>query len=294
MAGFQVKLNGARMPDGLRVRPTLSCRRDLLAWVGRALRRAGISVTLVFAVSSTLAQSDTQVDIKANDLSFSTLDALSKRLIDSDRYLGRTRIAVKSGNFLSIDIAPDRAAVLAPEDENLQALDVLIRSKVLDRDLSAIFPGETFWVKPLSQINDAVFRILNLNGRSEMDRRSLEAAMRQIEDRFSLIQSDALVMAQKKKLDVDSSREPATGYQVEIHIDPPKARVRYMPLLSYLLYRKTAHALDDRWIELQEGPQHLIGRYRYIAEWPPDLSGTVEGTFEVREDSKIVFRPKSK
>jgi hypothetical protein len=290
MAGFQAKLEGART---LRVDPTLSLRRELLASAGRALAGVGFSVALGFAVGLTPAQSNAQPDVKTNDLSFSALDALSRRLTDTDRYLGRTRVAVKSGNFLSIDIAPDRAAVLAPEDGNLQALDVLIRSKVLERDLSAIFPGETFWVKPLSEIHHMVVGIPKLDGRSETDRRSLETAMHQIESRFSLIQSDALAMAQKKKLDADSSREPATGYQVDIRIDPPKARVRYMPLLSYLLYRNAEHALDDRWIELQEGPQHLIGRYRYIAEWPADLHGTAEGTFEVREDSKIVFRPKS-
>jgi hypothetical protein len=49
--------------------------------------------------------------------------------------------------------------------------------------------------------------------------------------------------------------------------------------------------LDDQWIDLQEGTQHMIGKYRYLAEWPAELSGPVEGTFEVREDSVITFTP---
>lgn len=225
---------------------------------------------------------------------YQTLDLLSTRIVESDSYLGRTRVAIKSGTSIQIDITPDQAALLEPENTNVRLLDVLVRSKALQRDLAAAFPGETFWAVPLRRIETTVVEISNPKTPSASSQEAFRSAMREIEGEFEAIQQDALTLARKRQIDADSSREPAAGYKVDVRIDPPKARVRYMPLLFYLLYRNTNRSLEDQWTDLPQGVQHLIGKYHYIAEWPAELNGTVEGNFQVREDSVVTFTPKNK
>jgi hypothetical protein len=260
-----------------------------------SLRTMGIAVALAVVTFYPARLRGAEEPKGSTDIiPFETLDTLAKQIVESDHYLGRTRVAIKSGNFIQIDMKPDEAALLAPGNVNIQSLDVLVRSKALQRDLAVAFPGEDFWESPLARVNGAVAGVLNQTGSTEAGQDGLKIAMAQIESQFAIIQNDALALARKKQIDADSSREPAAGFKVEIRIDPPKARVRYMPLLYYLLYRNVPQSLEDRWIDLPQGTQHLIGKYRYSAEWPSELHGVVEGNFEVREDSVITFTPKSK
>jgi hypothetical protein len=93
-------------------------------------------------------------------------------------------------------------------------------------------------------------------------------------------------------ISIAQGRDPAAGYQVQIKIDPPRARVRVMTVLEYkkCMYFKTP--LEEQWIDLLGGEQEMIGRYQYRAEWPADLGGPEEGTFEIRKAGAITFRPK--
>lgn len=229
-------------------------------------------------------------NLSAED-AFPLLDNLSDQLLVSDRYLGRTRIVLSSTKMLLCDFAPDQSAVLAPKDPVLRSLEALIRAKALRRDFAAVLPEQTFWVQPLDRVR-TIIQALNATGtpRAQQDR-PLEEALRQIDEQFNALETATLQYAARNGLETESARDPAAPYKVEIKIQPPGARVRFMPLLCFIRSKKLNTPLDDQWIDLQEGTQHLIGKYRYLAEWPRELSGPVEGTFEVREDSVITFTP---
>ncbi len=219
---------------------------------------------------------------------------LSQQLASSDKYLGRTRVVIKPGKLVQLDIAPDQAAVLEPEDVNLRSLDALIRTRVLDRDLGAVFPDESFWRHRLQHVDQIVSDAISGYEGSPAGEERFKKAMLSVEGEFRSLQTDVLMQMKKKQLDTDLSRERVPGYKVAISIDPPKARVRYMPFLSFLLYRSARGSLDDHWTDLSAGTRYLIGKYHYVADWPAELHGTVEGNFEVREDSAITFMPISK
>lgn len=221
---------------------------------------------------------------------FSVLDNLSDQLLVSDRYLGRTRIVLTSTKILHYDFAPDQSAVLASRDPVTRSLEALIRAKALRRDFAAISPGDTFWIQPLDRVRTLV-QELNAGSEKAQDNRRLAEALGQIDQQFNTLETATLQYAARNQLETESARDPATPYKVEIRIEPPRARVRFMPLLCYIRSKKFNTPLDDQWIDLQEGTQHMIGKYRYLAEWPQELSGPVEGTLEIREDSVITFKP---
>jgi hypothetical protein len=222
---------------------------------------------------------------------FATLDSLSDQLLTSDRYLGRTRIVLSSTKMLHCEFAPDQSAVLSPKDPAIHSLEALIRAKALGRDFAAVLPEENFWIQPLDRVR-AIIQALNSTGiEGAPQGRRPEEVLAQIDQQFNILERATLQYAARKGLETESARDPAAPYKVEIRIQPPRARVRFMPLLCFIRSKRFNTPLEDQWIDLQEGTQHMIGKYRYLAEWPADLSGPVEGTFEVREDSVITFAP---
>jgi hypothetical protein len=222
---------------------------------------------------------------------FQALDSLSEQLLASDRYLGRTRIVLSSSKILRCDFAPDQSTVLAPKDPVVRSLEVLIRTKALRRDFASVFPTETFWLQPLDHVR-AITQALNGIGIEGAGKDGqLKEGFAQIDEQFNLLETATVQYAARNQLETESTRDPAAPYKVEIRIEPPRARVRFMPLLCYIRAKKFNTPLDDQWIELQAGTQHLIGKYHYLAEWPSELSGPVEGAFEIREDSVITFTP---
>jgi hypothetical protein len=255
------------------------------------LTRRNFSVVLALSVILGSAKGHLLfANLYAED-AFPVLDSLSDQLLVSDRYLGRARIVLSSTKMLICDFAPDRSAVLRSKDPVIRSLEALIRAKALRRDFAAVFPGQTFWIQPLDRIRTIV-QALNAMAteRAQHDTAS-EEALRQIDEQFNIVETATLQYAAHNGLETESARDAAAPYKVEIKIQPPGARVRFMPLLCFIRSKKLNTPLDDQWIDLQEGTQHLIGKYRYLAEWPRELSGPVEGTFEVREDSVITFTP---
>lgn len=219
---------------------------------------------------------------------FPVLDSLSDQLI-LDRYFGRIRIALSSTRTLHCDFATDQAAVLASKDPVIRSLDALIRAKALRRDFAAVLPGETFWIQPLDRVRATVEGLSALQIGSPTDDKQFAEGLRQIDELFRALEEATVQYAAHHQLETESPRDPAAPYKVEIRVQPPGARVRFMPLLCYIRSKKFNIPLDDQWIDLQEGTQHLIGKYRYFAQWPKELSSPIEGIFEVREDSVITF-----
>jgi hypothetical protein len=278
----------------------LDCLREIapspfelkLQWNGLAFKRRKLT-SVVFAVSVVLAATSGPMllaELYRAD-AFSVLDSLSDQVLASDRYLGRTRIVLLSSKILHYDFAPDQSAVLAPRDPVIRSLEALIRAKALGRDFASVFPTEIFWIQPLDHVR-AITQALNGIGPEGAGKEGqLKERLAQIDEQFQLLETATVQYAARHQLETESARDPAAPYKVEIRVEPPRARVRFMPLLCYIRARKFNTALDDQWIDLQTGTQHLIGRYRYVAEWPAELSGPVEGTFEIREDSVITFTP---
>jgi hypothetical protein len=262
-----------------------------LPWKHLRLKRRNLSAVLALSVILGSAKGHTLfANFYAED-TFPVIDSLSDQLLVSDRYLGRTRIVLSSTKMLHCDFAPDQSAVLAPKNPGILSLEALIRAKALRRDFAAVFPEQTFWIQPLDRVRTIV-QTLNATGTEGAQHdRSVEEALRQIDEQFNIVEAATLHYAAQNGLETESARDPAAPYKVEIKIQPPGARVRFMPLLCFIRSKKLNTPLDEQWIDLQEGTQHLIGKYRYLAEWPRELSGPVEGTFEVREDSVITFTP---
>ena len=107
------------------------------------------------------------------------------------------------------------------------------------------------------------------------------------------LETQLVDLAQKQHLTILKKREGPQGFKVNIAVDPPIARVRFMPLLKYRLATAFGEPLDNQWVILNPGPQQLLGRYFYRAEWPDDLNGTEEGIFDIRSASSVTFKPKA-
>ena len=120
----------------------------------------------------------------------------------------------------------------------------------------------------------------------------LDAFQRETDADFKAVEAGLLDYADRSKLNVVNTRGASDGYPVEIRIEPPKARVRFVPFLDYLRSQYFHKSLDDEWNDLNPGTNILIGRYHYRAEWPKSLNGPEEGNFEVHGKVTVTFRPK--
>jgi len=226
------------------------------------------------------------------------LTGLAARQIASDpTFLGRVRLTLHAKDRnITYDLNPfPPGNVLSEKDPFNTPFEALIRVGALRRDFRASLPNETFWVAPLDSIRKTARQCIaevvigtNQNGCSQ-----------KIEARFATLLKSILTYAAEHHLKaVEASQPvtkgPATGYEVQVKIDPPRARIRFMTLLEYkkCLYFKTP--VEGQWIDLLGDRQELIGRYHYRAEWPSELNGPEEGDFEITEPETMTFRPKKK
>jgi hypothetical protein len=177
-------------------------------------------------------------------------------------------------------------------------LELLIRVTALRRDFSTVFPNAAFWHQPLDDIEGLVPIIVATAFDDSGDKewaihaRGFESSVATALDRLGY---SLLDYAEELHLDVMETRGPAQGYPVLVVIEPPKARVRYMPYLQYKICDSFKVPLENQWSDLDAGIHTLIGRYHYLAEWPASLNGPVDGNFEVREEHQTqTFRPRSK
>ncbi len=260
--------------------------------IERAWWKSGLLIPILLVILRVgSAAPQEEHNSSAGDTFFSRLDRLSDQLVNSDRYLGRARVTVSEDHIVHFDIAPDQA-VSSSHDLAVRSLDALIRVKALRRDLAKVFPEQTFWIEPLNHAY-AIIELLNSDPNERTDEVLINRKMAEVEKQFRDLETLAVSAAVQEHLAIESTREMAPRYKVEVHINPPKARVRYMPLLTYLRCRNLdgGPSLEMQWVDLMEGKTSLIGKYRYRAEWPANLNGTVEGTFDIEEDKILTFIP---
>src|SRR5271157_1333438 len=96
------------------------------------------------------------------------------------------------------------------------------------------------------------------------------------------------------RIEIVEMRGSVRGYRVRVNVEPPRARVRVMTLLEYRKCLYFRSPLEDQWIDLLSVENEMIGRYRYLALWPPELNGREEGEIEITGPATITFAPKQK
>jgi hypothetical protein len=254
--------------------------------------------TILFAlVSQTLAQGAPSGlgDIKDATKAYALLRSLANEAVSFDANLGRTRISISNG-IVVYDFAPARdASVVSRPDRLTNALEVMIRAGVLDRDFRICLPAQIFWVASLDHIQNLTEKIVNAAyaARPETTRQSAEQDYdAQVQEEFATLEKELLLYAHNAGLNVRGSRGSVEGYKTDVRIDPAQARVRFM---SFLTYRKCVVFkldLNDYWLDLTPGSHALIGKYHYLAEWSASLSTPVESNFDVdREGETVTFSP---
>jgi hypothetical protein len=231
------------------------------------------------------------------------LKALAAETISSgDGFPGATRLVVdQEHNTLSYDLNPlPPGLVLSNRDPLSVPLEAMIRMEALRRDLQRSFPVQTFWVAPLAKVQTSISNCVDSLSRMKDD--SVLAVRADdcsegIERQFGELDRSIQTFAKERKLTVKPlvvDRSPAIGYKVRVSIGPPPARVRFMTMLEYRKCMNAKIPLTDQWNDMTEGEVSLIGRYHYLADWPPALNGPEEGNFEIRKDGTLTFRPNPK
>jgi hypothetical protein len=233
--------------------------------------------------------------------------ALLKRLASDDiasddSFLGKTRFAIDlRASSLLYDMTPIPAGlVLSSSDPLSIPLEAMIRAEALQRDLQKSLPTESFWVVPLANvqksIKNCVDSLVQLNGGLALQEKENDCSG-MIEQQIQYLGESVQSFAKDRRLVLTQSvaeRSPAIGYKVRVSIEPPKARVRFMTMLEYKKCINSKSSLTDQWNDMVAGDINLIGRYHYLAEWPPDLNGPEEGNFEIQKPGTITFRPRAK
>jgi len=257
---------------------------------------------LVFAafialfVPLTLAQAPLQTsllgfgDVKDPGQAYTLLESLAKAAL-TDENVGRIRVSLTNG-ILTYNFLPASEAAPASRPDRLAVpLEILIRVEVLRRDFQACASAQAFWVGSLQHVQSLV-RDMVRTAYETSSEDEWKSKKKVYEDRvgaeFAVLKENLLAFAKTAGLNVAEARGPAPGFEATVVIGPPKARVRYMPWLTYQKCVAFHDDLDKWWNELSSGKQQLIGRYAFLAEWPPSLDGPVAGNFEVNNDGATV------
>jgi hypothetical protein len=197
------------------------------------------------------------------------------------------RVKISNGS-ISINLNPTPYDDLISKPDRLTtALEILVRVQRVKADLADQLAHEQFWRKPVEQIEKIPPQVVcaALQSKSEEEwqgkRQQYEA---ESQERFNDLDMALKAFAAKSNLTVHVPRGALAGYAVRIQIGPPKVRVRYMTLGSYKFCQTFHLNMDEHWDDLGANEQ-LIGRYRYLADWP---QGKTEGQFNVTSPDQIV------
>lgn len=235
-------------------------------------------------------------EVKDADQANKLLVALAKDAVSEDSNLGRNRVSILD-RTLTYDFQPVREDVLTSHPGRMTGcLEILIRVDALRRDFRRYLPTERFWSPPLERIQNLAARMLEAAYKTSSDdewRKSKQGYEDQVAGEFAALDSELFAYARMDGLDLKSTRGVQQGYKVEIRIEPAKARLKFMPFLDYRRCIAFKLNLIDYWVVLSPGMHTLIGKYRYLADWPASLSGPEEDNFEIGEEGmKLTFQPK--
>ena len=225
-------------------------------------------------------------------------DLAAEQIRFDDAFLGKQRFSVDQHNrTLSYDLRPmPLNFVLSETDPLAMPLEVLIRVEALRRDFAAAISDERFWLASLDRIQQIVERCVSTSGfnvQSDQQRCNGE-----IDEQFEALKqsiADYATAHGLRLIEPPQTRGPVAAYRVHITIDPPRARVRVMPLLEYKKYEHFKTPSDQyEWSDLLDSEADMIGWYRYRAEWPKELNGPEEGNIEIKKKGTLTFRPTQK
>lgn len=235
-------------------------------------------------------------EVKDPGQAYELLEGLAENAVSEDANLGRNRVSI-SDRVLTYDFRPASEDSLTSHPSRVTgSLELLIRVGALRRDFRQYLPTEGFWAPRLERVQNLSAEMLKSAYNTTSDGEwlaKLQDDEDQVAQEFAALDAGLVAYAQKSGLDVKSTKGIPQGYKVEIRIDPPKAHLKFMPLLDYR--RCVAFKLDlkDYWVELNPGTHTLIGRYHYLAEWPLSLHGPDEDNFEITEEGMtLTFQPK--
>jgi hypothetical protein len=233
--------------------------------------------------------------------SMALLRRLASEQVNSDhRFLGKTRFTIdQQDHTFSYDLsAVPTNLVLSDRDPYAKPLEALIRVESLRRDLGSTIPNETFWSKSLDSVELAVQRCVQVLENTQPAEDAVndpQACSNSVDVEFKQLETEISSYADAHGLKFTSpsgKRDPVLGYRVHILIDPPKARVRVMPLLAFKKYQYSQTPKDKyQWSDLLASDNDMIGWYHYRAEWPAELNGPDEGDIEVKMPATITFTP---
>jgi hypothetical protein len=255
-------------------------------------------VQLVFALPQVpQAPASDFGEIKDSKQAFALLNDLAKDAVSTDSNLGRTRVSISAG-VLSYDFQPAPDSSISRPNRLTSPLELLIRIEALTRDFQRSVPTESFWAPPLDHLRSVAASMVEGAFSAPAEDQWL-SRKQEFEDRvgqdFALLAQETLAFARKAGLDVVATRGSVGGYKVEVRIDPPKAHIKFMTFLDYRRCNAFKLDLKNYWVDLYAGQHMLIGKYRYLAEWPASLSEADEDNFDITEEgTTLTFRPKEK
>jgi hypothetical protein len=256
----------------------------LLDW-SHSLPKTFLGIFVSFALSyGHQTKTSRETDSRASLLT----DVVREELV-ADSALGRQRVSLSNG-ILHIDFSPAMPlASFGSQDHYGLPMEALMRAMALRRDFDRAFGSDRFWDPPLEAMEETARRAIDSGGTA--DEASRASLTRAIDSRIDQLSASTLAFAQKRGLDLQAARDPVPGFDVEIHITPPDARIRFMPFLTYKECVALHTSLEDQWTDLTEGKHRLIGRYRYFARWGKGLGGDEESTFGVNGNTVVTFSP---
>lgn len=224
----------------------------------------------------------------------------SEQIVLDTEFLGRTRFRLdQRDRTFSYDLTPTPGKfLLAKSDPYEIPLEALIRVKALRRDFLSAVPNDNFWVLPLESIEGVIkgcVRDLDASTSEKQTASAEESCSIRIESQFDKLKESIVNFTSARNLTLfepPRTRDPAPGYLVQIKVDPPRARIRVMPLLEYKKNQYFKVPQDRyQWNDLLDSESELIGWYHYRAEWPPALNGPEEGDICIKRPGLITFRP---
>ena len=287
------------------------CRREfrnchsLVAFDGRPWHCGRCTLIVLIVMGSVFPGASVRAqDVKATPLAKQDSTGLltqlaAEQVAEDGNLLGAVRFKIYEGTqTLSCDLTALPAnVVLSDRDPYAIPLEALIRVTSLRRDFRATVPNEEFWKTPLNSVERAVQDcVVDI----EATHRQQDVLVREqrcsenIEAEFEKLRTAIAVYAGARHLEIVEKRGSARGYQVQVKVEPPRARVRVMTVLEYRKCLYFRRPLEDQWIDLLSAENDMIGRYRYLAEWPPELNGPEEGEIEITRPTTITFVPKQK
>jgi hypothetical protein len=276
-------------------------RRPVLLIVNSILSRTIYGVLSLAAIFCLVYQAIGQLSSNASvEETLSLLNKLAAEEIASeDSFLAKTRFAVDSrANIVLYDMTPAPIGMVLSDSDPLSIpMEAMIRTEALRRDLQKSVPTETFWIAPLANVQGSIKKcvdsLVHLKDKSGLQQKEDDCSAG-IAGQINYLDQSMQTFARDRRLTLTQrsvERAPVIGYKVRVSIEPARARVKFMTLLEYKKCISSHSPLTDQWNDMPEGDLKLIGRYHYLADWPPELNGPEEGNFEIREPGAITFRP---